>query len=68
MKTFFGLLFAASIVGSFFLGCSVRMFNIGDENSVTNRVDSLGYYDNDYRKRNQAEEVTIEDFTKGKDN
>ena len=49
-------------------GCSIRMFNIGDENSVTDRVDSLGYYDNDYRKRNQAEEVTIEDFTKGKDN
>ncbi len=26
-------------------GCSIRMFNIGDEHSQTDRVDSIGYYD-----------------------
>ncbi len=49
-------------------GCSIRMFNIGDENSVTDRVDSLGYYNDDYTKHNEAEDVTLEGFTKAKDN
>ncbi len=26
-------------------GCSVRMFIVGDEHSVTDRVESIGYYD-----------------------
>ena len=26
-------------------GCSIRMFNIGDEHSQTDRVDSIGFYD-----------------------
>ncbi len=34
----------AFIVSTQLGGCSVRMFNIGDENSRTDRVDSLGFY------------------------
>ena len=35
----------AFIVATGLLGCSIRMFNIGDEHSQTDRVDSIGYYD-----------------------
>ena len=38
-------------------GCTIRMFIIGDEHSTTDRVDSIGYYD-------EMEDATI---TKEKD-
>lgn len=44
MKTATKLVLAFIIITQF-AGCSIRMFNIGDENSVTDRVDSIGYYD-----------------------
>ncbi len=35
----------AFIVTTQLAGCTVRMFNIGDEHSRTDRVDSIGFYD-----------------------
>ncbi len=60
-------LMLAFIIATQLAGCSIRMFNIGDENSVTDRVDSFGYYNDDYIKHNEAEDVTLEGFTKAKD-
>jgi len=34
----------AFIITTQFGGCSVRMFIVGDEHSVTDRVDSIGHY------------------------
>ncbi len=58
----------AFIIATQLAGCTVRMFIIGDEHSVTDRVDSFGYYNDDYIKHNEAEDVTLEGFTKEKDN